>query len=94
MTQENKNWLDEYAVTCRAFKGRWNIRHCLRIYGEIRDLKIRMASRSRGKVTRYESSYNPCEHCPTLAAYFREQGEMQPEYDQATDQSYGEAWAV
>ncbi len=65
-------WLDENAVTCRVFKGRWNIRHCLRMYLEIKDLKIEMATRGGGKVTRYESSYNPCRRCKILARRLKE----------------------
>lgn len=66
------NWLDENAVTCRVFKGRWNIRHCLRMYFEIKDLKIEMATRGGGKVTRYESTYNPCRRCKVLAKRIKE----------------------
>jgi len=47
MNREKDNWLDKYAVTCRVFKGRWSIRHCLRIYSEIKDLKIEMSTRGR-----------------------------------------------
>lgn len=71
MKRDKDSWLDSYAVTCRVFKGRWSIRHCLRIYSEIRDLKIEMATRGRGGVQRYESSYNPCEHCMALANTLR-----------------------
>ncbi|HTY24616.1 MAG TPA: hypothetical protein VMC85_15895 [Desulfomonilaceae bacterium] len=69
MATEQKLWLDEYAVTCRVFKGRWNIRHCLRMYNDIKDLKIQMSSRAHGKVTRHESCYNPCERCKVLHHY-------------------------
>src|SRR5208283_153293 len=69
MASDEKLWLDEYAVTCRVFKGRWSIRHCLRMYNDIKDLKIHMSSRARGKVTRYESCYNPCERCKVLNRY-------------------------
>ncbi len=67
MERNKDNWLDKYAVTCRVFKGRWSIRHCIRIYSEIKDLKIEMAQRARGGVQHYESAYNPCEHCRSFA---------------------------
>lgn len=69
MERDRKTWLDEYAVTCRVFKGRWSIRHCVRMYNDIRDLKIRMSSRANGHVTRHESAYNPCERCKILSNY-------------------------
>jgi hypothetical protein len=69
MKTDQRTWLDEYAVTCRVFKGRWSIRHCLRMYHHIQDLKIQMSSRTGGKVTRYESAYNPCKSCKVLANY-------------------------
>lgn len=69
MKTDNKGWLDEYAVTCRVFKGRWSIRHCLRMYNDIKDLKIHMSSRANGRVTRHESQYNPCERCKILTQY-------------------------
>lgn len=72
MKAVQRNWLDQNAVTCRVFKGRWNIRHCLRMYLEIRDLKIEMATRGGGKVVRYESSYNPCSRCKVLAKVLKE----------------------
>ncbi len=72
MTAIKRTWLDENAVTCRVFKGRWNIRHCLRMYLEISDLKIEMATRGGGKVTKYKSSYNPCRRCKVLAKRLRE----------------------
>lgn len=68
----NRIWLDDHAVTCRVFKGRWNIRHCLRMYFEIGDLKIDMATRGGGKITKYESSYNPCSRCKVLAKRLKE----------------------
>ncbi|MFH0821139.1 MAG: hypothetical protein V2B18_00180 [Pseudomonadota bacterium] len=78
MGTEQKSWLEEYAVTCRVFKGRWSVQHCLRMYQDIKDLKIRMSSRAGGTVTRYESAYNPCEHCRVLSEYLREQNPDQP----------------
>jgi hypothetical protein len=39
------------------------------MYNDIRDLKIHMSSRAKGKVTRYESAYNPCERCKVLTRY-------------------------
>jgi hypothetical protein len=69
MKTVQKTWLDEFAVTCRVFKGRWNIRHCVRMYNDIKDLKIHMSSRAKGKVTRHESTYNPCERCKVLSGY-------------------------
>lgn len=72
MNAIRRTWLDENAVTCRVFKGRWNIRHCLRMYFEISDLKIEMATRGGGKVTKYQSSYNPCRRCKVLAKRLKE----------------------
>ena len=72
MSTIRRTWLDEHAVTCRVFKGRWNIRHCLRMYFEINDLKIEMATRGGGKVTKYQSSYNPCRRCKVLARRLKE----------------------
>jgi hypothetical protein len=69
MKSEQKVWLDEFAVNCRVFKGRWSIRHCVRMFNDIKDLKIHMSSRSKGKVTRHESTYNPCERCKILSNY-------------------------
>jgi hypothetical protein len=83
MKTDNKGWLDEYAVTCRVFKGRWSIRHCLRMYNDIKDLKIHMSSRANGRVTRHESQYNPCERCKILTQYIdslpREENEYKAE---------------
>lgn len=87
------SWLDENAVTCRVFKGRWNIRHCLRMYCEIRDLKIEMATRGGGKVTRYESSYNPCRQCKVLKNRLREIPGSETPSVRFHDQSVGEALA-
>ncbi len=69
MERDRELWLDHYAVSCRVFRGRWSIRHCLRIYSDIRDLKIHMSSRSKDKVTHYHSAYNPCEQCMNLKEY-------------------------
>lgn len=81
------SWLDENAVTCRVFKGRWNIRHCLRMYFEISDLKIEMATRGGGKVTKYRSSYNPCRRCKVLAGRLREipmEADSTPDFNEKT----------
>ncbi|MFH0959473.1 MAG: hypothetical protein V1897_12290 [Pseudomonadota bacterium] len=67
MKMERDDWLDRNAVFCRVFKGRWSIRHCLKIYCEIKDLKIEMAIRAKGGVKRLQSTYNPCENCAVLA---------------------------
>jgi hypothetical protein len=83
MKTDKKVWLDEYAVTCRVFKGRWSIRHCLKMYNDIKDLKIHMSSRANGHVTRHESQYNPCERCKILTQYIdslpREGEDYKPE---------------
>lgn len=73
MATDRKMWLDEYAVTCRVFKGRWSIRHCLRMYNDIKDLKIHMSSRANGRVTRHESQYNPCERCKILTRFMEDE---------------------
>lgn len=69
MTNSQQLWLEKNAVTCRIFRGRWSLRHCLRIYGDIKDLKIRMATRANGRVVHHQSCYNPCEHCTHLKTY-------------------------
>lgn len=69
MIADNNDWLDRNAVTCRVFKGRWSIRHCFRMYNDIKDLKIQMSTRGGGKVRRHESAYNPCERCSVLIRY-------------------------
>jgi len=82
MSADQKAWLDRNAVTCRVFKGRWNIRHCVRMYNDIKDLKIQMSSRGGGKVRRHESAYNPCERCKVLIKYkhaSQELGNLAPE---------------
>ena len=94
MATDQQVWLKEYAVTCRVFKGRWSIRHCLKMYDDIKDLRIRMSSRSKGKVTRHESTYNPCEHCAILANYLQECRDEANEYGQPTGPRQNEAWAV
>ena len=94
MMSDQKVWLDEYAVTCRVFKGRWSIRHCLRLYSEMSDLKIRMATRANGKITRHESAYNPCERCKVLGAYLEKVAAENPTYDSTEDASYNQIWAV
>ena len=69
MSTDKKAWLDRNAVTCRVFKGRWSIRHCFKMYNDIKDLKIQMSTRGGGIVKRHESAYNPCERCKILAEY-------------------------
>ena len=92
MATDQKLWLDEYAVTCRVFKGRWSIRHCLRMHNDIKELKIQMSSRANGSVTRYESTYNPCERCKVLMRYMSNLPSDQEHYDEA--ETYKQAWAV
>jgi hypothetical protein len=97
MGADRSGWLDEYAVNCRVFKGRWNIRHCIKMYNDIKDLKIHMSSRFKGKVARYESTYNPCEHCRVLAGYLAAQEEENEKYEKARNDSNGSSqgvWAV
>jgi hypothetical protein len=90
-----KLWLDDHAVSCRVFKGRWSIRHCLRMYNDIKDLKIHMSSRAHGHVTRHESAYNPCQRCKTLAKYMeslpKEEVPYKTEDQFAADKSFREA---
>lgn len=69
MESAEKTWLDEYAVTCGVFRGRWSIRHCLRMYNDMNELKIHISSRAGGRVTRHHSGYNPCRHCPVLTRF-------------------------
>lgn len=91
METDNKLWLDGNAVTCRVFKGRWSIRHCLRMYNEMKDLKIHMSSRANGRVTRHESSYNPCERCKILSNYINS---LPNEHEQfGNDEQYNQVWA-
>lgn len=91
MKAMQRSWLDENAVTCRVFKGRWNIRHCLRMYFEIKELKIEMATRGAGKVTRYESSYNPCRRCKVLARRLKEIHTEEITFQKLGKQSVSEA---
>jgi len=92
--KDQKVWLDEYAVSCRVFKGRWSIRHCVRMYNDIKDLRIQMSSRNKGKVTRYQSSYNPCERCRVLSRYIDSLTEQEGQYDRNTESTYKELIAV
>jgi len=69
MSADKSAWLERNAVTCRVFKGRWSIRHCFRMYNDIKDLRIQMSTRGGGKVRRHESAYNPCERCKVLLEY-------------------------
>jgi hypothetical protein len=100
MKADQKRWLDQYAVTCRVFKGRWSIRHCLRMYNDIKDLKIHMSSRIKGRVTRHESAYNPCERCKVLTSYMdnlpkdQEQLARNCEINKNCGKSCNEVWAV
>ncbi len=94
MIVDRDSWLDEYAVTCRVFKGRWSMRHCVKMYSDIRDLKIRMSSRLKGKVARYESAYNPCAHCEVMTRYLNSQSEDLEHYDQTANSHHHGAWAV
>lgn len=93
MKTDQKRWLDEYAVTCRVFKGRWNIRHCLRMYNEIGELKIQMSTRANGKVTRHQSAYNPCKRCKVLVNYLKSHSDEGQMYDRTSDTAYSEVWA-
>jgi|GEM_PF-1997060 hypothetical protein len=72
MDTNQEQWLEKNAVTCSVFRGRWSVKHCLRIYGDIKDLRIRMATRAHGRVIHYQSSYNPCEHCQNLIRYLEQ----------------------
>ncbi len=94
MKSEEKTWLDEFAVTCRVFKGRWSIRHCLRMFGDINDLRIQMSSRDGGKVTRHESAYNPCKGCKVMINYLEGQTKERPGCDAAGGSSRSEIWTV
>lgn len=91
MKTDQKGWLEEHAVTCRVFKGRWSIRHCLRMFNDIKDLKIHMSSRVRGKVTRYESTYNPCERCKVLTKYMDSLPRDPETQTSGTENAYKEA---
>jgi hypothetical protein len=91
MKTDQKGWLEEHAVSCRVFKGRWSIRHCLRMYNDIKDLRIHMSSRVRGKVTRYESAYNPCERCKILTKYIDSQPRDPEDQSRSVQQTYDEA---
>ena len=92
MPSDQKLWLDEYAVTCRVFKGRWSIRHCLRVSNGMKDLKIHMSTRARGKVTRHESCYNPCQRCKVLTRYIASLPTDENQYDE--EETYKHAIAV
>jgi hypothetical protein len=89
MGQEQRSWLDSNAVTCRVFKGKWSIRHCVRMYNDIKDLKIHMSSRARGRVTRHESAYNPCERCKVLTTYIDSLGEEEQRCAGCNQSSFG-----
>jgi hypothetical protein len=94
MKADQKLWLDEYAVNCRVFKGRWSIRHCLRMYNDISDLKIQMSTRAHGRVTRHESAYNPCKKCRVLANYLKSRIDEEKRSDNASDPLCSPAWAM
>jgi hypothetical protein len=92
MKVDQKVWLETNTVTCRVFKGRWSIRHCVKMYHDIKDLKIQMSTRGKGKVTRFESSYNPCEHCGILTRYVDDlAADQQNQCDCAQGTCYSEA---
>ncbi|MDQ7781485.1 MAG: hypothetical protein RDU20_01305 [Desulfomonilaceae bacterium] len=91
MKTDRKAWLDTNAVTCRVFKGRWSIRHCFRMYNDIKDLKIQMSTRGGGKVYRHESAYNPCEHCRILTHYMETAPDRDDLFEQNLDSSYKKA---
>ncbi len=94
MATDQQVWLKEYAVTCRVFKGRWSIRHCLKMCNDIRDLRIRMSTRSKGRVTRHESTYNPCEHCTILTNYLKQHGEDVNGFNRPQEANFNEVWAL
>lgn len=94
MKIDQKAWLDTHAVTCRVFKGRWSIRHCFRMYNEIKDLKIQMSTRGGGKVYRHESAYNPCEHCRVLSHYRETAPDLADQFGQNIESSCKKAVAV
>ena len=94
MNTDQKLWLDEYAVTCRVFKGRWSIRHCLRLYNDINDLKIHMSTRAKGRVTRHESAYNQCKTCKVLAKYLNTPPGDANRCNRSSDPLCGPAWAM
>jgi hypothetical protein len=81
-------------VSCRVFKGRWSIRHCLRMYNDIKDLKIHMSSRRSGRVTKYESAYNPCQRCKVLANYLNSCGAPPQGCQLGDDAPCNEMWAM
>jgi len=64
------------------------------MYNDIKDLKIQMSSRAKGKVTRYQSAYNPCERCKVLTRYISSLNEEEERYAKAGETSYSEAWAL
>jgi hypothetical protein len=94
MKTDQKLWLDEYAVTCRVFKGRWSIRHCLKMYNDIKDLRIHMSSRSKGRVVRHQSAYNPCERCKVLSRYMESLPEPGENRNENSETTFSRAWAV
>lgn len=94
MKTDQKVWLDEYAVTCRVFKGRWSVRHCLRMYNDIRDLKIHMSSRSKGRVIRHHSAYNPCERCKVLTRYIESLPVPEEKHNENSERDFKTALAV
>ena len=94
MESDQDLWLDHHAVTCRVFRGRWSIRHCMRIYSDIKDLKINMSSRSSGKVMHYQSAYNPCEHCENLEYYMQISPDATMECNRNSYRFYNQARAL
>jgi len=93
MTSDRRLWLEKNAVTCRIFRGKWSVRHCLRIYGDIKDLRIRMATRAKGRVIHHQSCYNPCEHCTILRSYLENCPEAAGVMSQNNRQYYRKACA-
>lgn len=90
MKADQAQWLERNAVTCRVFKGRWSVRHCVRMYNDIKDLKIQMSSRGGGRVTRYQSAYNPCERCRVLSQYLSTIAEEEQELKSTGEVTYPE----
>jgi len=90
MKADQAKWLERNAVTCRVFKGRWSVRHCVRMYNDIKDLKIQMSSRGGGQVTRYQSAYNPCERCRVLSQYFSSIAEDEKDFEGRSEVAYPE----
>ena len=63
------------------------------MYNDIDDLKIRMSSRAKGRVTRHESTYNPCKRCKILADYLKNRHEEEQHYNPSNEAERNELWA-